>query len=225
MPSIYLTYAITSSKELVVASYHSKLQSKANALPLIRGKEPGFKLTDLKYLEGEAIESAVKAKLLELLASIPGEYDKVTYKGDLNLCTSDKKPAPYLFDGTLNRFYAGKDVDLILESANEEYVRDGIAMADEMHLKGAVVQIKTGSGTLSQVYPKPVIQDSKMDLSVPKPKPSELAQPSVPVRDPHVLAEALGKFGSFSPASESTPTPSQDKDKVKTDTDTPGLTG
>lgn len=43
MPSIYITYAITPSHELVVASYHDKLQSKMNAAPLLRAKIKDFK--------------------------------------------------------------------------------------------------------------------------------------------------------------------------------------
>ncbi|KTD66973.1 hypothetical protein Lste_3179 [Legionella steelei] len=236
MPSIYITYAITPGHELVVASYHDKLQSKMNAAPLLRARIKDFKPKDMQYTEIDVgtpyNDEVVKGKLLELLASIKGVYNKVTYRGDLNLCTQRKEDiAPCLFDGTLNRFFAGKSVDLILESANREYVEGAIEAADKIGLTGAVIQTKAGvpvGEALSKTYPKPVIPSAVssglqttippvtppppgIDLSIPKPMASELADSSVSVQSPHSLAEALGKVGVFNAVTP--PDPVADKDK------------
>lgn len=230
MPKIYITYAATPSGALVISSYHEKVQSKLNAFTLV--KTEGLKSTDLQSLEGDLPASyddvIVKQKLLDLLKGITDQgldYNRVTYRGDLNLCTKRKEDlAPYLFDGTINRFFAGKEVQLILESANKEYVEGAIDFADRIGFTGAVIQTKSGTPKgqeLSKTYPK---QEREMDVSVPKPKTSELAQSSVTVQDPHVLSDALGKFGSFSPASaETTSAPTKKQDQEGTE-ETPGLT-
>ncbi|MCW8400601.1 hypothetical protein OQJ26_17620 [Legionella sp. PATHC038] len=230
MPKIYITYAATPSGALVISSYHEKVQSKLNAFSLV--KTEGLKSADLQSLEGDLPEAydneIVKAKLLELLTEVNNkglDFNRVTYRGDLNLCTKRKEDlAPYLFDGTVNRFFAGKEVQLILESANKEYVEGAIDFADRIGFTDAVIQTKNGTPKgqeLSKTYPK---EERAMDVSVPKPKTSELAQSSVTVQDSHVLSDALGKFGSFSPAtSETTSAPTKKQDKEGTE-ETPGLT-
>ncbi|MGM9454825.1 hypothetical protein ACTAZI_15985 [Legionella bozemanae] len=199
MPKIYITYAVTPRKELIISSYHEKVQSKSNAAALVR--KDGLKLKDLQEIEGEfpkASQDAIQSKLLELLSTLDGrlesEFEKVTYRGDLNLCTSDKSPTDCLFDGTLNRFFSGKEVYLILESANKEYVEDGIALADKNGLTGATLQTKTGvSEKLTKTYPSSGVQNK----GVPSPDADALAQDTVKIKDPGALSEVLVKVGVF----------------------------
>ncbi|MCW8409860.1 hypothetical protein OQJ13_12850 [Legionella sp. PATHC035] len=229
MPKIYIHYA-AKDNTLFISSYHEKVQSKLNAFSLVRTKD--LKSTDLQSLEGDLPESydneVVKDKLLELLTEINNmglEFATVIYRGDLNLCTKRKDDlATYLFDGTVDRFFAGKEVQFILESANKEYVEGAIDYADRIGLTNAVIQTKSGTPKgqeLSKTYPK---QEPAMDVSVPKPKASELAQSSVTVQDSRVLSDALGKFGSFSPASAETNSAPTKKQDVEGTEETPGLT-
>lgn len=61
--------------------------------------------------------------------------------------------------------------------------------------------------TIPPVTPPP----PGIDLSVPKPMASELADSSVSVQSPHSLADALGKVGVFNAVTP--PDPVADKDK------------
>ena len=200
---IFISYAITPKKELAISCYHEKVQSMINGFALV--KNDGLKSGDLIKLEGELPEhynnNDVKNKLIELLTTIKnsGDFDKVTYKGDLNLCTHKKEElAPFLFDGTLNNFFAGKEVKLILESANVEYVQGAIEFADKMEMTNVVLQTKTGiKDGLSKTYPPLDANKNVVDTSVPVPETGALAQPSVNIKDPHALSDALGKVGIF----------------------------
>lgn len=226
MPNIYINYVITSNRELLISSYHDKVQSKANALPLAKSKDKNIKPKDLQQLE-EILpqpfdDGIVKTKLLNLLATIEGDFDKVTYKGDLNLCTQKKEDlAPYLFDGTLNRFFAGRDVQLILESANKEYVDNAIEFANAIGLTGAVIQTKSGTPkeeARSQVYPQPeaVNKEKREDLPIPESKSSELAQPKVAVQNTAILLDALVKVGVFNTSgTENNTNTSEEKEQIK----------
>ncbi|STY28934.1 Uncharacterised protein [Legionella wadsworthii] len=191
--SIYISYAISPKKELIISCYHDKTQSMINGAAL--GKADGLKPKDFikldKTLRGKD-NADIKEGLLELLTtikSISADYNKVIYRGDLNLCTSDKSPTPCLFDGTINDLFSGKEVHLILESGNKEYVEEGISLADRAGLTGAILQTKsTVKDQLVKVYPASII---------PSPAPEELAQPEVAIKDTHSLAEALKKVGIF----------------------------
>ncbi|PWY55054.1 hypothetical protein DGG96_14105 [Legionella qingyii] len=202
-PKIYISYAITPNKELVISSYHEKVQSMINGFALI--KKDGLKPGDLKKLEGELPEQYdnddVKKKLIELLTTIKnsGDFDKVTYRGDLNLCTHKKDDlAPFLFDGTLNKFFAGKEVQLILESANTEYVEGAIKFADNIEMTGVILQTKSGSqDVLSKTYPPSNANKSSSETPVPAPETGELAQSTVNINDPLALSDALSKVGIF----------------------------
>lgn len=218
MPKIYITYAITPKKELVVASYHEKVQSMLNAFTLV--KKEGLKSGDLQKLEGDLPEqydnNDVKNKLLELLTVVKksGDFDKVTYRGDLNLCTHKKEDvALYLFDGTLNQFFSGKEVQLILESANSEYVTGAIEIADKMGLTGAILQTKSGvkEGALSKTYPH---SDQNSNTSIPSPVPSALATSHVAIKDPLTLANTLGKVGVFNTTDAEPSTSVTEEEKV-----------
>ncbi|MCW8444509.1 hypothetical protein OQJ05_10645 [Fluoribacter gormanii] len=205
-PKIYISYTITPSKELVISSYHEKVQSMINGFALI--KKDGLKPGDLKKLEGELPEqydnNDVKNKLLELLTIIKnsGDFDKVTYRGDLNLCTHKKEElAPFLFDGTLNNFFSGKEVQLILESANTEYVQGAIEFADKIEMTGLILQTKSGiKEVLSKNYPPANANKSSSETPVPVPETGELAQSTVNIKEPLALSDALSKVGVFNTA-------------------------
>ncbi|MCW8444510.1 hypothetical protein OQJ05_10650 [Fluoribacter gormanii] len=211
-PKIYISYTITPNKELVISSYHDKFQSTMNGFTLI--KKDGLKPGDLKKIEGELPEqydnSDVKKKLIELLTTIKnsGDFDRVTYRGDLNLCTHKKEDlAPFLFDETLNNFFPGKEVQLILESGNAEYVEGAIKFADKIGLTGVILQTKSGNKeVLSKTYPPSVSNNSKAEASVPIPESSALTQPTVNIEDVHTLSDALGNIGIFNTSSADTGT-------------------
>ncbi|PWY55039.1 hypothetical protein DGG96_14110 [Legionella qingyii] len=218
-PKIYISYAITPNKELVISSYHEKFQSTFNGFTLI--KKDGLKQGDLKKLEGDLPEqydnNDVKKKLIELLTTIKnsGDFDKVTYRGDLNLCTHKKDDlAPFLFDGTLNKFFAGKEVQLILESGNVEYVESAIKFADKIEMTGVILQTKSGiKETLSKTYPPSDDNNSKAEVSVPIPETSALAQLSIN-EDVHTLSNAIGKVGIFNtPSTEPSTTSTNEPQK------------
>ncbi|KTD42280.1 hypothetical protein [Legionella parisiensis] len=216
MPKIYITYAITPDKELIISSYHEGTQSKSNAAQLAR--KAGVSLKDLKGINEdfpEASQSAIQNKLLELLTSITHglDFNKVTYRGDLNLCTSNKAPTDCLFDGTLNRFFSGKEVHLILESANKEYVEEGIQLADRNGLTGAIIQTKTSSSDkLSKFYPAP--EEQLNNNAVPIPDQSALAQDTVNIRDPQTFSNALAKIGVFNTANNSNNAGPTEEEKI-----------
>lgn len=125
------------------------------------------------------------------------------------MCTSNKAPTPCLFDGTLNQVFPGKEVQLILESANREYVEAGIRLADSMGLVGAILQTKTASteGVLSKTYPQSEAQvqvnNSPIDIPAPIPDTAALAQAEVKIKDPQTLSNALVKIGVFNTAKDS----------------------
>lgn len=56
-PKIYISYTITPSKELVISSYHEKVQSMINGFALI--KKDGLKPGDLKKLEGSFLNNTI----------------------------------------------------------------------------------------------------------------------------------------------------------------------
>ncbi|WP_454780409.1 hypothetical protein [Legionella sp. WA2022007384] len=212
-PKIYISYAITPKKELFISSYHEKVQSMVNGFALV--KNDGLKPGDLKKLDKELPEqydnNDVKNKLLELLTTIKqsGDFDKVTYRGDLNLCTHKKEElAPFLFDGTINKFFAGKEVKLILESANVEYVQGAIDFANTIELSNVILQTKTATKDgISKTYPPLDANNNLVETSVPVPESGALARSSVNIKDPHALSDALGKVGIFNATnSETTPT-------------------
>ncbi|MCE0722877.1 MULTISPECIES: hypothetical protein [Legionella] len=217
MPKIYVHYAITPKGELAISSYHERTQSFSNGFALIK-KE--LKLSDLQKLEADIPDpytnDDIKSKLLELLSTIKQSKNyndvtlgKVTYKGDLNLCTGNKAPTPCLFDGTLNRVFPGKEVQLILESANREYVEAGIRLADSMGLVGAILQTKTSATeeALSKTYPQSGTQvqvnNNSIEMPTPKPDADALAQAEVKIKDPQTLSNALIKIGVFNTAKDS----------------------
>ncbi|HHT0593258.1 TPA: hypothetical protein ACTXXA_002029 [Legionella anisa] len=217
MPKIYVHYAITSKGELAISSYHERTQSFSNGFALIKQE---LKLSDLQKLEADIptpyTNDDIKTKLLELLSTIKQSKNyndvtlsKVTYKGDLNLCTSNKEPTPCLFDGTLNQVFPGKEVQLILESANREYVEAGIRLADSMELVGAILQTKTASteGGLSKTYPQSGVQvqvnNDPIDMPTPLPDAAELAKAEVKIKDSQTLSSALVKIGVFNTAKDS----------------------
>ncbi|WP_454785319.1 hypothetical protein [Legionella sp. WA2024007413] len=211
-PKIFISYAVTPKKELVISSYHEKVQSMVNGFALI--KKDGLKSGDLKKLEESLPEeydnNDVKNKLLGLLKIIKQseDFDTVTYRGDLNLCTHKKEElAPFLFDGTLNDFFSGKGVKLILESANVEYVEGAIKFADTIQLSNVILQTKTATKDgISKTYP-PLNAES----SIPLPESDALAQPSISIKDPHALSDALGKVGIFNtPKTETSPKSTND---------------
>lgn len=213
-PRIYISYTITPNKELVISSYHEKVQSMINGFALI--KKDGLKPGDLKKLEGVLPEqydnNDVKKKLIELLETIKksGDFDNVTYRGDLNLCTHKKEDlAPFLFDGTLNNFFSGKEVQLILESANYEYVEGAIKFADKIGITGVTLQTKSATKeVLSKTYPPLEANKSTTETPIPVPETGALAQSEADIKDPHTLSDALGKVGIFNTTSTETNTTS-----------------
>ncbi|QMT59433.1 hypothetical protein [Legionella sp. PC997] len=218
-PKIFISYAVTPKKELVISSYHEKVQSMVNGFALI--KKDGLKSGDLKKLEESLPEkydnNDVKNKLLGLLKIIKQseDFDTVTYRGDLNLCTHRKEElAPFLFDGTLNDFFSGKEVKLILESANVEYVEGAIKFADNIEISNLILQTKTATKDgISKTYPS-LDHNNPEKYSIPLPESGALAQPSISIKDPHALSDALGKVGIFNtPKTETTSTSTNDYQK------------
>lgn len=202
MPKIYMYYTITPNRELIISSYHANLQSKSNCAQL--AKKAGLSFKDLKSLEGSIPDnpsySDIKEKLLELLDhfnNLPAgnEYNKVTYIGDLNLCTNKKEPTPCLFDGTLNQFFSGKEVYLILESANTDFVDRAIELADKNQLAGITLQVKGGGK--AKIYPHAEMQTT---LDIPSANTSFMEDSTEKMTDP----KSLGRIGIFTPASSGT---------------------
>ncbi|STY28524.1 Uncharacterised protein [Legionella wadsworthii] len=217
MPKIYMYYTITPNQELIISSYHANLQSKSNCAQL--AKKAGLSFKDLKSLDGSIPDNPsygdIKEKLLELLShfnNLPAgnEYIKVTYIGDLNLCTNKKEPTPCLFDGTLNQFFSGKEVYLILESANSDFVDKAIELADKNQLSGITLQVKGGGK--AKIYPH---AEMKTTLDTPSANISFM-EDSTDSTEKMTDPKSLGRIGIFTPASSvtSSSSPQSPTDKL-----------
>src|SRR5438045_2480669 len=101
MPKIFFNYVITPNKELLISSYHEPVQALSNARQLM-GPDNFKQVTKWQEeVPSPGDEKEIKATFCALLTKIEKEFDTLTVKCDLNICTKDKQPAIFLFDGTL----------------------------------------------------------------------------------------------------------------------------
>ncbi|ARH00521.1 hypothetical protein [Legionella micdadei] len=216
--SIYIHYGKKPNGELVISCYHNKIQSYTKAVTLTRDrkvKENSLSVDLLEPYDHGTVKKEVLKLLEQILIKKENECSKVTFAADLNLCCKKKEElAPFLFDRTLNDFFSGKKVHLILESSEPEFVLGAIEKTKKIALSG--VTLKTKDSVKENAVCKVYEDSTEVNLSVPKPSSTGLASPKVAIRDPKELTQAMGKIGLFTGVEP-------ESEDQKTDTKSPNI--
>ncbi|KTD29420.1 hypothetical protein [Legionella maceachernii] len=208
--SIHIYYSKKNHGELVICCYHNNLQAYTKAITLTRDRKIKDNNLNTNLPDSYDFET-VKLEVLRLLAQIKEkefDFNTVTFAADFNLCCNKKEElAPFLFDRTLNNFFDGKEVNLILESSEPLYILYAIEQAEKMveegkDLSGIILKTKDSERT-SPVYKEFPKNTEAINLSVPKPSMTGLASPKVAIKNQKELTEAMSKIGLFPQENES----------------------